>query len=87
MSKTINLTNVKLRPSLDAPEVEQNLAKEIGNAIYGQSKTFEEFNLGKKLHDAEGPVEVSDEEIKIIKSFVPNFYYWAQDALNKILDE
>lgn len=84
--KKINLTNVKIRPSLDAPEVEQNLAKEVGNTIYGQSKTVEEFKLGIKLHDAKGEVELNDEEVAILKASLGNFYYWVQQAILKLID-
>ena len=85
--KKINLTAIKLRPSLAAPEVEQNLAKEIGDAIYRNSKSIAELRFGQRLYDAEGEIEVSDEEIGFIKAVLQGFFYWAQEAVLKAMGE
>lgn len=85
--KTINLTAVSLRPTLTAPAIEQNMAKEIGDAIYRNSKSITELRFGEKLYDSSGDIEVSDEEIGFIKAILPGFFFWAQEAINKILEE
>ena len=87
MSKTINLTKVKVLPGLGEPEKELNLAKEIGDAIYRNSRTIPELDFGRKLYYSEGDIEASDEEIKFIREAAKGFFAWAQVAVNEILDK
>jgi hypothetical protein len=87
MSKTINLAAVMLRPSLMKPEQEMNVSKGIGDAIYNKSHSIAELRFGERLYDSEGPVEVSDEEITMIKAVLTDFPAWVQEPVLKLLGE
>ena len=86
--KTIDLTAVKVRRSLsDTKETELNLAHEIGDAIYRNSRSIPELRFGERLYDSTGPIEVSEDEIRYIKDALVEFFAWAQVAVNKIIGD
>ena len=87
MSRTINLTAVTARPSLFEEPKTVNLARDLGNIIHFNATTIPEMRFGDRLFDSEGEIEVTDEEIKLIKSAIPSLLAWAQEAVLKIIGE
>ena len=47
-----------------------DVAKSLGNAIYGQGRTFEVVELARKIWK-DGEVELTEEEVKILKEYIP----------------
>ena len=87
MSRKINLAAVEARPSLiEGPQL-VNIAKSLGNTIYFQATTIPDMRFGERLFDSEGEIEVSDEELQLIKGAVPSLLAWAQDAVLKIIGD
>lgn len=87
MSKTINLAAVTARPSLFEDAKTVNLARDLGNIIYFNASTIPDLRFGERLFDSEGEIEVTDEELQLIKNAVPSLLAWAQEAVNKIIGE
>ena len=46
-----------------------------------------DMRFGERLFDSEGEIEVTDEELQLIKNAVPSLLAWAQEAVNKIIGE
>jgi hypothetical protein len=85
--KTIDLTHITFRPSLIGPEVTQDLHVEIAEAIYQNATTLAEHSLALRLYEKGGePVEVSDDDVKVIRKAIAPFRYCAQEAINKAIE-
>lgn len=85
--KTIDLTHITFRPSLLGPEVTQDLHVEIAEAIYQNATTLAEHSLALRLYEKGGePVEVSDDDVKVIRKAIASFRYCAQEAINKAIE-
>jgi hypothetical protein len=57
-----------------AGEVEKvDLAKVLGNAMFGQAKTFEVVELARKIWK-DGEVELTAEDVKILEEQIPNIF-------------
>lgn len=81
----INLTKVTFKPTIAGQEVTQDLHKEIAETIYQNANTLAAHKFALALYDAEGEIEVTEEDIKHIKSVLPGFKYFAQEAILKEL--
>ena len=87
MSKKINLAAVEVRPLLIEGPKTVNLAKDLGNIIHFNASTIPDMRFGDRLFDSTGEIEVSDEEIKLIRAAVPSLLAWAQEAVLKVIGE
>ena len=85
--KKIDLTKIKARPNLYADETEINFCKEVANAIYVKAKSAVECRLALRILDAKGEIEVSDEELGVIKATLADFLYWAKKPLLEAIGE
>ena len=57
-----------------AGEIEQvNLAKTLGNALYGCAKTLEICELSRNIWK-DGEVELSEDDVKILEEYVPQIF-------------
>ena len=57
-----------------AGEIEKvDLAKVLGNAMFGQAKTFEVVELARKIWK-DGEVELTAEDVKILEEQIPNIF-------------
>ena len=86
MSKTINLKQISLRPTIAGPEVVQDLSKEVAEAIYQNAATLAQHSFALRLYESDDAIEATDEEIKFIKDILPGFRYFAQDAILKAIE-
>ena len=96
--KTIDLTHITFRPSLIGPEVTQDLHVEIAEAIYQNATTLAEHSLALRLYEKGGEpveviatgepqtVEISDDDVKVIRKAIAPFRYCAQEAINKAIE-
>ncbi len=87
MSRKINLTAVTARPSLFEEAKEVNLARDLGNYIHFHASTIPDMRFGDRLFDAAGEIEVTDQEIKLIRDAIPSLLAWAQEAALKVIGE
>ena len=86
MSK-INLTAIRLKPTIAGPEITQDLHKDVAEAIYQNATRLAEHSFALRLYEADGDIEASPEEIKFIKAVLPGFRYFAQEAILKAIGE
>ena len=66
-----------------AGEIEKvDLAKVLGNAMFGQARTFEVVELARKIWQY-GEVELTAEDVKILEEQIPNIFptYMVKTAL------
>ena len=58
----------------------------LGNQLYMQGRDIEECELGRKIYFAEGEIELTDDEAKIVRDAVKGWSYVARTAIEKMLD-
>lgn len=67
----------------------QDFAKIIGNVIFNQADDVAEHDLGRKIyHEKPGEgIEISDDEQRIIRKFLPMFKYFLRSAIERAMDD
>ena len=58
----------------------------LGNQLYMQGRDIKECELGRKIYFAEGEIELTDDEAKIVRNAVNGWSYVARTAIQKMLD-
>ena len=58
----------------------------LGNQLYMQGRDIRECELGRKFYFAEGEIEITDDEAKIVREAVKGWSYVARTAIEKMLD-
>ena len=58
----------------------------LGNQLYMQGRDIKECELGRKIYFAEGEIELTDDEAKIVRESVKGWSYVARTAIEKMLD-
>ena len=58
----------------------------LGNQLYMQGRDIKECELGRKIFFAEGDIEITDDEAKIVRNAVNGWSYVARTAIQKMLD-
>ena len=58
----------------------------LGNQLYMQGRDIRECELGRKIYFAEGEIELTDDEAKIVREAVKGWSYVARTAIQKMLD-
>ena len=59
--------------------------KEIGNAIYMQAADIEERDLGRKIYYADGDVELTDNQVEVVKRFASRYSFVLREAVENAL--
>ena len=59
--------------------------KEIGNAIYMQAADIEERDLGRKIYYANGDVELTDQQVEVVKRFAARYSFVLREAVEQAL--
>lgn len=59
--------------------------KELGNAIYMQAANIEERDLGRKIYYANGDVELTDQQVEVVKRFAARYSFVLREAVEKAL--
>lgn len=79
--------NIKVRPSLFGEAIEHDFTKEIANAIWQSARELKEADLALRLFRSEGEVELTPEEVNIVKAAVANFAWFAKSEILKVLEK
>jgi hypothetical protein len=58
----------------------------LGNQLYMQGRDIKECELGRNIYFAEGEIELTDDEAKIVRDAVKGWSYVARTAIEKMLD-
>ena len=58
----------------------------LGNQLYMQGRDIKECELGRKIYFAEGEIELTDDEAKIVREAVKGWSYVARTAIEKMID-
>ena len=58
----------------------------LGNQLYMQGRDIKECELGRKIYFAEGEIEITDDEAKIVRDAVKGWSYIARTAIEKMLE-
>lgn len=59
--------------------------KELGNAIYMQAANIEERDLGRKIYYANGDVELTDQQVEVVKRFATRYSFVLREAVETAL--
>jgi hypothetical protein len=80
--KKINFSAIEVK-NIDGTTGTLNIKRDFANALYVNSKEIEGNALGLKIYNAEGEVELNEQEEKIVKDYVAQFYpsYLIQTAI------
>lgn len=88
MAKTFDFAKVEIKNLQGSPMKIDLIKSEICNNLYIQGQTITECELGQKLWHADGPVELTEEEEKILrKELEAAPSYLIRQALLKQLDD
>lgn len=85
----INLTQIKVRPSLLEEEKVLDVQKTIADLIWREcgKEDIAKANFALKLFNALGEIEITDIEKQYIESVLINAKYWLADAIEKELNK
>ena len=83
--KKVNLREVQLEDIHGNP-MPGDFHEVLGNQLYMQGRDIRECELGRKIYFAEGEIELTDDEAKIVRESVKGWSYVARTAIEKMLD-
>lgn len=84
----LDLTSVPARQSLKSDQIENfNIAKEIGDYIYQNTRNTDEYTFAIKLFNAEGEIELTDTELELIINTTSIFPVWLNVAISQVIRE
>ena len=83
--KKVNLREVQLEDIHGEP-MPGDFHEVLGNQLYMQGRDIKECELGRKIYFAEGEIELTDDEAKIVRESVKGWSYVARTAIEKMLD-
>ena len=85
----INLTQIKVRPSLLEEEKVLNVQKTIADLIWREcgKEDIAKANFALKLFNAPGEIEITDTEKQYIEAVLVNAKYWLADEIEKELNK
>ena len=83
--KKVNLREVQLEDIHGNP-MPGDFHEVLGNQLYMQGRDIKECELGRKIYFAEGEIEITDDEAKIVREAVKGWSNVARTAIEKMLD-
>lgn len=84
----LDLTSVPARQSLKSDQIENfNVAKEIGDYIYQNTRNTDEYNFAIKLFNAEGEIELADTEFELFVNATSILPVWLNVAISQVIRE
>ena len=85
----INLTQIKVRPSLLEEEKVLDVQKTIADLIWREcgKEDIAKANFALKLFNTPGDIEITDTEKQYIEAVLINAKYWLADAIEKELNK
>ena len=82
--KKVNLREVQLEDIHGNP-MPGDFHEVLGNQLYMQGRDIKECELGRKIYFAEGEIELTDDEAKIVREAVKGWSYVARTAIEKMI--
>ena len=79
--KAIKVASIK--GGLEKPDI-ADLREELGKPMF-LGRTKEESELGARIYNSQGPMELSDDEAEIVRAYIRNYSYVLRDAIEKCL--
>ena len=58
-----------------------DIQKGLGNTLYMQGANIEECKLGERIYGANGEVELSDDDVAVIKRFASGYSFVLREAI------
>lgn len=84
----LDLTSVPARQSLKSDQIENfNIAKEIGDYIYQNTRDTDEYTFAIRLFNAEGEIELTDTELELVVKSTNIFPVWLNVAISQVIRE
>jgi hypothetical protein len=83
--KKVNFREIIIE-DIRGEKVKADLQEVLGNQLYMQGRDIKECELGRKIYFAEGEIEITDDEAKIVREAVKGWSYVARTAIEKMLD-
>ena len=83
--KKIDFTKIEVQ-DIEGHTLKVDITKNLGNQLYMQGRDIKECELGRKIYFAEGEIELTDDEAKIVREAVKGWSYVARTAIEKMLD-
>lgn len=71
--KKVNFSKIAVE-NIDGTTSEINLRREFANALYSNGKTLDVVELARKIWHSEEETELTEEEVKIVEEYVPQFF-------------
>lgn len=87
--KTLNFKQFRLYTDIEhTQQMEIDLRKDLSNALYTNARGIAAHDLAFRIYRSDGAIEVSDEEVAILKDFINGGASAAViDALNEQLEK
>ena len=94
--KKVNLSQLEIQ-GIDGAKQRVNIQDEVANLIYMQGQSIQDCELGRKIYnggrdqngvltkDADRTVELSDDELKVVKRITQQFPYVIREALLAVI--
>jgi hypothetical protein len=83
--KKVNFREITIE-DIRGEKVKADFQEVLGNQLYMQGRDIKECELGRKIYFAEGEIELTDDEAKIVREAVKGWSYVARTAIEKMLD-
>jgi hypothetical protein len=83
--KKVDFKNVQIE-DIKGNHAPADFHEVLGNQLYMQGRDIKECELGRKIYFAEGEIELTDDEAKIVRDAVKGWSYVARTAIEKMLD-
>lgn len=89
--KKVDFRKVEIE-TIDGEKTTANVAQQLGNQLYMQGQNIEECELGREIYkagkvkaDKDSFVELSDEQVAIVRKFIQPWSYVLRTAVESIL--
>lgn len=82
----VNFRKIKIE-DIEGKEIEVNFAEQLGNQLYMTGKNIIECELGKRIYFTQVDIDLSEQEVQIVKNAVAGWGYVARAAINKAMKE
>ena len=68
---------------LEKPDI-ADLREELGKSMF-MGMTEPESKLGARIYNSQGPIELSEEEVRIVRAYIRNYSWVLRTAIEKCL--
>lgn len=84
----VSFKNITFYPTLDGKTpATDNFTQAVAEAVYQNAANFAEHKLAHRIAEAEDEIELSEQEVNIVKNAVRNFRFFIQKPILEALGE